>query len=68
MLFGPQTQVLDAGGLVVVAGEATSSRRLQQRAVPHLLRVMGQGLVVGLAGQRAQRRGGHVNIHPQVRK
>lgn len=68
VLFGPQTQVLDAGGLVVVAGEAPCSRCLQQRAVPHLLGVMGQGLVVGLAGQRAQRRGGHVNIHPQVRK
>ena len=66
MLFGPQTQVLDAGRLVVVAAEAACSRRLQQRAVPHLLGVMGQGLVVRLAGQRAQRRGGHVNIHPQV--
>lgn len=51
MLFGPQTQVLDAGGLVVVAGEAACSRSLQQRAVPHLLGVMGQGLVVRLAGQ-----------------
>lgn len=68
VLFGPQTQVLDAGGLIVVAGEATCSRCLQQRAVPHLLCMMGQGLVVGLAGQRAQRRGGHVNIHPQVRE
>lgn len=66
MLFGPQTQVLDARGLVVVAGEAACSRGLQQRAVPHLLGVMGQGLVVRLAGQRAQRRGGHVNIHSQV--
>ncbi len=66
VLFGPQTQVLDAGGLVVVAGEAACSRSLQQRAVPHLLGVMGQGLVVRLAGQWAQRRGGHVNIHSQV--
>lgn len=66
MLLGPQTQVLDACGLAVVAGEAACSRRLQQRAAPHLLSMMGQGLVVGLAGQRAQRRGGHVDIHPQV--
>jgi len=66
VLLRPQTEVLDARGLAVVAGEAACSRRLQQRAAPHLLRVVGQGLVVGRAGQRAQRRGGHVNIHPQV--
>lgn len=68
MLLGPQTQVFDAGGLVVVAGKAACSRRLQQRAVPHLLGVMGQGLVVGLAGQGPQRRRGHVDVHSQVRK
>lgn len=66
VLFGPQTQVLDAGGLAVVAGEAACGRSLQQWAVPHLLGMMGQGLVVGLAGQRAQRRRGHVDIHSQV--
>lgn len=68
VLLGPQTQVLDAGGLIVVAGEAACSRRLQQWAVPHLLGVMGQRLVVGLAGQGAQRRRRHVDIHSQVRK
>lgn len=68
VLFGPQTKVFNAGGLIVVAGQATCSRRLQQWAVPHLLGVMGQGLVVGLAGQGAQRCGGHVDIHSQVWK
>lgn len=68
MLFGPQAQVFDAGGLIVVAGQAACGRRLQQRAVPHLLGVMGQRLVVGLAGQRAQRRRRHVDVHSQVRK
>lgn len=63
MLLCPQTQVLNAGGLAVVAGEAACSRCLQQRAVPHLLGMMGQGLVVGLAGQRAQRRRWHVDVH-----
>lgn len=66
VLLGPQTQILDAGGLVVVAGQASCGRGLQQGAVPHLLGVMGQRLVVGLAGQRAQRRRGHVDVHPQV--
>lgn len=50
VLLGPQTEVLDAGGLAVVAAEAPRRRGLQQRAVPHLLGVVGQGLVVGLAG------------------
>lgn len=68
VLLGPQTQVLDAGGLIVVAGEAARRRGLQQRAVPHLLGVMGQRLVVGLAGQGAQRRRRHVDIHSQVRE
>lgn len=68
MLFGPQTQVFDAGGLIVVAGQAACSRGLQQRAVPHLLGVMGQRLVVGLAGQGAQRRRRHVDVHSQVGK
>lgn len=68
MLFGPQTEVLDAGGLAVVAAEASCSRGLQQRAVPHLLGVVGQRLVVGLAGQGAQRSGRHADVHSQVRE
>lgn len=51
-----------------MAGQAACGRRLQQRAVPHLLGVMGQRLVVGLAGQGAQRCRGHVDIHSQVGK
>lgn len=66
MLFGPQTQVFNACGLAVVTGEAARGRRLKQRAVPHLLGMMGQGLVVGLTGQRAKRRRRHINIHSQV--
>lgn len=68
VLLGPQTQVLDAAGLVVVAGQAPWSRRLQQRAVPHLLGVMGQRLVVGRAGQGTQRPRRHVDVHSQVGK
>lgn len=62
MLLGPEAQVFDAGGLAVKAGERPG--RLQQRVVPHLLG-LGEGLVVRLAGQRAQRRR-HVDIHAQV--
>lgn len=64
MLLGPQTEVLNAGGLTVEASWETAWCRLQQRAVPDLLGLR-QGLVVGLAGQRPQR-GRHVDIHPQV--
>lgn len=37
---------------------------MQQRAVPHLLG-LGQGLIVGLTGQRSQGRW-HVDVHAQV--
>lgn len=60
MLLGPQAEVLYAGGLAVEA----AWRRLHQRAVPHLLGLR-QALVVGRAGQRAQR-GRHVDVHAQV--
>lgn len=62
MLLGPEAQVLDAGGLAVKAGER--SGRLQEGVVPDLLS-LGEGLVVGLAGEGAQRRR-HVDIHAQV--
>lgn len=65
MLLGPHPEVLDAGGLAVLAGEPSGG--LEQGTVPHLLRcVVGQGLVVGLAGQGAQLRRRHVDIHAQV--
>lgn len=64
MLLGSQTEVLNAGGLAVEASREAAWRRLQQRAVPHLLGLR-QGLVVGLAGQRAQW-GRHVDVHAQV--
>lgn len=64
VLLGPQTEVLDAGGLAVEAPGEAARRRLQERTVPHLLRLR-QGLIVGLAGQRTQR-GRHVHVHPQV--
>lgn len=41
VLLGPQTQVFNARGLAVVAGESAGCRRLKQRAVPHLLGMMG---------------------------
>lgn len=66
MLLGPQTEVLDAGGLAVEASREAAWSRLQQRAAPHLLGLR-QVLVVGLAGQRAQR-GGHVDVHAEVRQ
>lgn len=53
MLLGPQTEVLDAGGLAVEASREAAWRCLQQWAVPYLLG-LGQGLIVGLAWQRAQ--------------
>lgn len=64
MLLGPQTEVLDAGGLAVEASRKAAWCCLQQRAVPYLLGLR-QGLVVGLARERAQR-GWHVDIHAQV--
>ncbi len=64
MLLGPQTEVLNAGGLAVEASREAAWRRLQQWAVPYLLGLR-QGLVVGLAGQRSQR-GRHVDVHAQV--
>lgn len=64
VLLGPQSEVLDAGGLAAEASGKTALCRLQQRAVPYLLSLR-QGLVVGLARQGAQR-GRHVDIHAQV--
>ena len=82
VLLGPQAQVLDAGGLAVEApwrlglwlgwgwrwllvGESWGGL-VEQGAVPHLLG-LGQGLVVGLAGQRAQRgRQAPSHVHAQV--
>lgn len=64
MLLGPHTEVLDAGGLAVEASGEAAWSRLQQRAIPYLLGLR-QGLVVRLAGQRAQRRR-HVDVHAQV--
>lgn len=64
MLLGPQTEVLDAGGLAVEASREGARRCLQERTVPHLL-CLRQGLIVGLAGQRPQR-GRHVHVHTQV--
>lgn len=64
MLLCSQSEVLNAGGLAVMAGETSGG--LEQRAVPHLLSVVGQGLVIGLAGQRTQGRWGHVDVHSHV--
>lgn len=64
VLLGPQTEVFDAGGLAVEASRKAARCCLQQRTVPHLLRLR-QGLIVGLAGQRTQR-GRHVHVHTQV--
>lgn len=64
MLLGPQTKVLDAGGLAVEASRKAARCGLQERTVPHLL-CLRQGLIVGLAGQRTQW-GRHVHVHPQV--
>lgn len=66
MLFGSQAEVLDAGGLAVETSWEAAGRCLQQWTVPYLLG-LGQRLVVGLAGQRAQR-GRHVDVHTQVRQ
>lgn len=52
MLLGTEPQVLDAARLAVVAGQRGGG--LQQRAAPYLLRVLRQGLVIRLAGQRTQ--------------
>lgn len=64
VLLGPQTKVLDAGGLAVEASRKAARCCLQQRTVPHLL-CLRQGLIVRLAGQRTQW-GRHVHVHTQV--